>query len=677
MADKWTGKRVKAGALTPDGKQVWEVVALTPDVCNLYDVTDNLIVPATRAAECSYVELIAEGPQPATVFVSHYWGEPVLSFVECLRQFTLDYSREPDEPAACFWVCAYANNQHKLNEEIKTELEGTSFHKAIASSGRTVAIVGHGEVFTRSWCVYEMWLTFVYVGHAYDAYSWDPVKRLAHGLNAGPSAADKAIAVETGVKDPALIKAFREERFPSAVLAAAEDFEVAKAEASKEQDRDRILLEIETREGGRELVQDTIAAHYCMSLIGAALRSRDGVRLAALLKQVASSRLRSFHVACEGRRAAIGSTAFLVSSLPPTLERLTLVGMAPVVAPLLRAWRGAGLRELSLASCALGDAAAETIASITLSKWPQLAQLDLSVNRITSRGARALADMLPKHESLRALDVSNNWISDGGVRALARGALARRDADAQVRVQDNMMLCGRRWLSAEEVARVPDLVGSAQFWATLLSYSIGVAVVFIALLIVKIHLHYGFAHLHPYICDPAFSDCGHALGSNLGMCALFVLVVLGGFSYAYVIPTIDASSRRCAILDQILMKLRTNPVMTAVANRVGLTRAAERFRRLPVRSVKRRAIGFAARLALALALTSYVLVIHFAPYSNVIYIMFQYVANYGRLPAWVWSLNFEYVDSNLGVGLGDLVWDGRAGFFLFSNLLECTLRYAL
>ena len=45
---------------------------------------------------------------------------------------------------APYWVCAYANNQWKLDEEIAVNLEETSFRKAMALSRGTVTVLDQG-----------------------------------------------------------------------------------------------------------------------------------------------------------------------------------------------------------------------------------------------------------------------------------------------------------------------------------------------------------------------------------------------------------------------------------------------------------------------------------------------------------------------------------------------------
>ena len=60
---------------------------------NLFDALAYVIKPATRTRKCSYVELVADGPQPPDWFVSHCWGGAVSEMLCCLEQHARD--REP------------------------------------------------------------------------------------------------------------------------------------------------------------------------------------------------------------------------------------------------------------------------------------------------------------------------------------------------------------------------------------------------------------------------------------------------------------------------------------------------------------------------------------------------------------------------------------------------------
>eukprot|EP00435_Cladocopium_sp_Y103_P012351 s1130_g3.t1 len=64
----------------------------------------------------------------AAMFVSHAWLEPVCKFVACLKCHA---SLRQLSNQTAYWVCAYANNQHKLENEICNNPRKTSFYRAI------------------------------------------------------------------------------------------------------------------------------------------------------------------------------------------------------------------------------------------------------------------------------------------------------------------------------------------------------------------------------------------------------------------------------------------------------------------------------------------------------------------------------------------------------------------
>ena len=94
---------------------------LHKDTVNLYAVADWIIKPFTAKATSSYVELVADEGTVEQIpkwFVSHWWGEPVLDFIKCTARHA--QVRELGE-GACYWVCAYANNQHELGKDIGSD----------------------------------------------------------------------------------------------------------------------------------------------------------------------------------------------------------------------------------------------------------------------------------------------------------------------------------------------------------------------------------------------------------------------------------------------------------------------------------------------------------------------------------------------------------------------------
>ena len=76
---------------------------LTPEKCNLYDIKDRIIMKRTENKKCSYVELIATGPQKPTRFLSHWWGEPVIAMIRCLEQHCIDHGLS--EKTSYYWIC--------------------------------------------------------------------------------------------------------------------------------------------------------------------------------------------------------------------------------------------------------------------------------------------------------------------------------------------------------------------------------------------------------------------------------------------------------------------------------------------------------------------------------------------------------------------------------------------
>jgi hypothetical protein len=61
---------------------------------NLYDANALVIMPATEGKKCSLVEIMAMGAQQPDYFVSHWWGEPVVLFLRCLKQHSKDRGLE-------------------------------------------------------------------------------------------------------------------------------------------------------------------------------------------------------------------------------------------------------------------------------------------------------------------------------------------------------------------------------------------------------------------------------------------------------------------------------------------------------------------------------------------------------------------------------------------------------
>eukprot|EP00931_Biecheleriopsis_adriatica_P008138 TRINITY_DN109368_c0_g1_i1.p1 TRINITY_DN109368_c0_g1~~TRINITY_DN109368_c0_g1_i1.p1 ORF type:complete len:800 (+),score=154.80 TRINITY_DN109368_c0_g1_i1:124-2523(+) len=247
---------------------------------NLYQVSDYLIRPQTKPHGCSFVELVAAGPQSPLWFVSHWWGEPHLQFIRCLEAHAL--LRQLQERDAVYWVCAYANNQWDIEVEIVTDPAETSFRKALDIAVGTVSVVDPDAVtYTRIWCSYEVATTLRSGGSKlYDVATALPDKASGHCevviLADGLTAEDE----EQGAKafwehrgGAHGHKLAREKDFPESVFAKAYDVRLENGSATTPNDRIHILNSL----AGRELTQTPLAQHDSYDQANTALRWRFGV----------------------------------------------------------------------------------------------------------------------------------------------------------------------------------------------------------------------------------------------------------------------------------------------------------------------------------------------------------------------------------------------------------------
>ena len=110
-------------------------------------------------------------------FVSHWWGEPVKDFIKAVQyharqrysprgalKLTGEYAYkpqhelvgEPEDADATYWICAYANNQHCVGEDIPADPKESSFYKAMQlCEGVLVILDKDATPFTRVWCCFE------------------------------------------------------------------------------------------------------------------------------------------------------------------------------------------------------------------------------------------------------------------------------------------------------------------------------------------------------------------------------------------------------------------------------------------------------------------------------------------------------------------------------------------
>ena len=94
---------------------------------NMYDITSEVIMKVIPHVDpqgenvdhprrwYSWVEFVADEPQPAKIMFSHWWGGRFMDFMQAVDKMTLDQSLSIYTP---IWVCTFANcqllGQHSL-----------------------------------------------------------------------------------------------------------------------------------------------------------------------------------------------------------------------------------------------------------------------------------------------------------------------------------------------------------------------------------------------------------------------------------------------------------------------------------------------------------------------------------------------------------------------------------
>ena len=188
MAVEWRGitfhqlLAVKANTRERCTKEKWVstkdgTTLLTPEKVTLYDINKYIIIPFTKESESSFVETLPStaGTQPPKFFVSHTWGESFFHTLDCVCQMMKDFEinrGEFDDRRGAgmtdntpIWICAFANNQHDLGNSITLNPSESGFAKAtVVAKYRTLSILDkEGTVFSRIWCVLELYLTLMEV----------------------------------------------------------------------------------------------------------------------------------------------------------------------------------------------------------------------------------------------------------------------------------------------------------------------------------------------------------------------------------------------------------------------------------------------------------------------------------------------------------------------------------
>lgn len=214
---------------------------------NLYHLADWVICPSTAEDKCSYVELIASDAeaQKPHWFVSHAWQEPVQDFLTCLRGHAT--VRQLEEEVA-YWVCAYANNQHELGNDLRFNPRETSFFRAMQLCGGVLLVLDPlATPFARVWCCFELAMALTDLVTPQGRFLLDiatvsqgAAELLTDGMVPSELKNEHCVCAGAGGK----AKAKREETFPIELIQRALEIDIVAASASREVDKLRILNSI-------------------------------------------------------------------------------------------------------------------------------------------------------------------------------------------------------------------------------------------------------------------------------------------------------------------------------------------------------------------------------------------------------------------------------------------------
>jgi len=186
----------------------------------------------------SYKEAIAMHPCKPLWFCSHWWGEAISDFVRCADEHARLHCL--GENQATYWICAYANNQHELSNEIGMDPLQSSFRRAMQlAKGVLLVLDSKATPFDRIWCDFEMWLALT------DGTPLDIVTAPSDSIAGAHLLSQSILEGET-----AYTKARREQLFPLDLLVTGMHADLQNGKCSVAEDKRCILECMAIKESG-------------------------------------------------------------------------------------------------------------------------------------------------------------------------------------------------------------------------------------------------------------------------------------------------------------------------------------------------------------------------------------------------------------------------------------------
>eukprot|EP00451_Oxyrrhis_marina_P014668 CAMPEP_0204309536 /NCGR_PEP_ID=MMETSP0469-20131031/1150_1 /ASSEMBLY_ACC=CAM_ASM_000384 /TAXON_ID=2969 /ORGANISM="Oxyrrhis marina" /LENGTH=589 /DNA_ID=CAMNT_0051289169 /DNA_START=297 /DNA_END=2066 /DNA_ORIENTATION=+ len=358
-------------------------------------------------------------------FVSHWWGEPVLDFVMCLKEHCDTFKLDAAE--VLYWVCAYANNQTRITHELGTEGPLLSpFFKALELAQGAVLVLDSGtEVVRRMWCGFE---NVVIARQQKPVVLVTFVDGCGTALAVKPTPADVAKANSYYPARPAPHHhAQRQKGFPLESLQTMLVTRLQTAQTALPEDRVMITETVQQELGGFE------AANSQMRLLAAENLAAKGGYLGETVVRELGAAVRPFNLTCraaefeeavERYNLSLRRCARLYVTRGPTSPSGALQGLDDTKAACIGDMLGdaAHLAVLRLA----GGSDVGNIGMIAISDalrtLLQLQQISLYLNRtkVTDGGAIAIGNGLRGLEQLQQITLQfiGTQVADGGAVAI-------------------------------------------------------------------------------------------------------------------------------------------------------------------------------------------------------------------------------------------------------------------
>ncbi|CAE7452870.1 unnamed protein product [Symbiodinium natans] len=380
---------------------------MQPSALNFHSIHEWIVKPATREYNSSMMEHLSDRKLVPNWFVSHFWGDRMQKFLECLRQHLAVRGLSA---RTGYWLFAFANRHHDLTPSSMSSLSDS--HAAIrASNFRMLMVLGDSPdvhlSFSRAWCAYEWALCLDSATLSVDvATLGQDVEIITSGLTTSEVCSNKYYP-GSGVT----AKNHREAGFPLHVVKEALAFNLNKAEASDEVDRQRLT-------------------HAFIGLAQPLEEDTDGI-------QKMTRRLRSFLL------LLLWPNVLFQASQDKDYMRV----LGDVAKAIQGDWWRKSLR-LSLAGCDFSNKEVLAMGLQSLPKSLETLKLDLQFTGLDDMSLTPVAQDLPERLQNLTLDLSGCHITDRGVLAFLK-KLSPDLAEVTIKMQHTSVSKGLLALSRD------------------------------------------------------------------------------------------------------------------------------------------------------------------------------------------------------------------------------------